>query len=180
MAGSAKFHSATPATQYARIPLFSLPGHDNCWYTPSRGPPCWFLGPSIWWAQSVLVGVGPVHCFAVPSSPLPVPRTQCQRGCQPCPALPGHALACPGFPSPTWKVPARPPLPSDPTSVSRTRPPPSRSAACLSLFPPSPPHTTTTRGLVARLLSFPRPHPRLTLTSGSIPVGNLQRFPAWS
>lgn len=104
----------------------------------------------------------------------------------PCPALPGtmpcHALPCPGFPSPTWKVPARPPLPSDPDPVrsSRTRPPPSRSgsAACLCLsshhhhhhllrscHPPS---------------FFPRPHPRLTLTSGSIPVGNLQRFPAWS
>jgi hypothetical protein len=58
-----------------------------------------------------------------PSAHCPVPWAQCQRGCQPCSALPcpawpmpcpcqARALFCDG---PTWKVPALPPLPSDPT-----------------------------------------------------------------
>lgn len=78
----------------------------------------------IWWVQSVLVGVGPVHCFAVPSPP-PVPRAQCPgpsasavaSHALPCPALPGHALPClavPWFPKSNLEG-ARPPLPSDPT-----------------------------------------------------------------
>ena len=107
-----------------RIPLFSLSGPDNCWYTPSRGSPCWSLGPSpsggssqFWLAWGLCtVLLLPVH----PPSQCPGPSASAvaSHGALPwsCPALPGyalpcHALPCPGFPSPTWKVPARPPLP---------------------------------------------------------------------
>lgn len=171
-----------------RIPLFSLSGPDNCWYTPSRGSPCWSLGSSpsggssrfwlAWGLCTVLLFPGPLPPPTCPESP--VPRTQCQRGRQPCPALPClahalpcHASPCPGFPSPTWKVPARPPLPSDPTQpvqsspVARGRRLLALRSVCLSLFPPSPPPPPF--GLVARLLSFPG----LTLASPS-PLAQFQ------
>lgn len=173
-----------------RIPLFSLSGPDNCWYTPSRGPPCWSLGSSPSGGSSrfwLAWGLCTVLLFPVPPTHLhcpesPVPRTQCQRGRQPCPALPCLALPgpCPAMPCRalvSQVQPGRcPPARHCPvTRPSQSSPAQSHAAAafslcaavCLSLFPPSPPPPPL--GLVTRLLSFPG----LTLASPS-PLAQFQ------
>lgn len=162
-----------------RIPLFSLSGPDNCWYTPSRGLPCWSLGhPHLvgpvgfgWRGACALFccSQSPLQC-PEPSAQDPVPARSPAMPCPvlPCLAMPCHALPCPGFPSPTWKVPARHCPVTRPSQSSRTRPPPSRPAVCLCLSSHHHHHTTTSFGLVARLLSFPgltSPHPHLWLNS---------------
>lgn len=107
-----------------RIPLFSLSGPDNCWYTPSRGSPCWSLGSSpsggssrfwlAWGLCTVLLFPVPLPPSTCPESP--VPRTQCQRGRQPCPAL-----ACPAWPMPCLAMPCRAWFPK--SNLEGARPP---------------------------------------------------------
>lgn len=115
----------TGKASMGQIPLFSLSGLDNCWYTPSRGSPCWSLGPSpsggssrFWLAWGLCtVLLFPVPSLPPPSAQSPVPA---RLPAMPCPVLPCLAMPCP-MPclaralvshSLTWKVPALPPLPS--------------------------------------------------------------------
>lgn len=156
-----------------RIPLFSLSGPDNCWYTPSRGLPCWFLGSSPSGGSSrfwLAWGLCTVLLFPVPpplQCPEPsVPRTQCQRGRQPCPALPCPVWPCLAMPcrvlvsqvQPGRCPPARHCPVTRPSQSSRTRPPPSRPAVCLCLSSHHHHHHHILLRSCCLPSFFPRPH----------------------
>lgn len=106
-----------------RIPLFSLSGPDNCWYTPSRGLPCWSLGSSpsggssrfwlAWGLCTVLLPLPPPPPPPAQSPVCPGPSASAVAShALPCPALPGtmpcHALPWPWSPKSNLEG-ARPP-----------------------------------------------------------------------
>lgn len=169
-----------------RIPLFSLSGPDNCWYTPSRGLPCWSLGSSpsggssrFWLAWGLCTVLLPLPPPPPSTCPEPsVPRTQCQRGRQPCPALSclawHHALPCLAVALVSQVQPGRCP-PARHCPVTRPSQVQSHAAAAfslcglpVSLFPPSPPPPPPPSVLSPAFFlspASPSPHPHLWLNS---------------